>query len=61
MYNPYYDILRTVSGCEPLGDLLQTKKDAENAAIIAKSFGIPFGNVKKLTDFSLDEYEVHQQ
>ena len=46
-YEVEYDELRTLKGCECLGDLTATSNDASNAEIIAKSAGIDPSNIKK--------------
>lgn len=39
-------------GLEGMGDLIATKKDAENATKIALRMGIEVKNIKKLTNMS---------
>ena len=57
IYQPYYGVLRGVPGCERLQDLTATLKDAENAKKIALRMGIPFDNIKKLTNLTYEDFD----
>ena len=45
-YEVVYEQLRTLQGCERLGDLTATANDALNAMVIAKCAGIDPSNIK---------------
>ena len=48
-YEPEYERLRTVGGCERLGDLPATKDDKEKAKYIARCAGVLPANIKPFT------------